>query len=88
MQSLTQLIDSSRHQRVHPQKKRRHATVVFIAIVLLAVAFVLLFLVSVSLPIIKAVYILALQAKGVEDLLPTDVGTEVRFGVWGYCATR
>jgi hypothetical protein len=52
------------------------------------VAFILLLLVGISLPIVKAVYLLSLQANVSEDTIATDVATELRFGVWGVCATR
>ena len=88
MGRLADLLQESRRKRVHPGKRRRHTAIVGLAITLLVTSFVLLLLVSISLPILKAVYLFTLEAKDVEDLLPTSIGTEVRFGVWGYCATR
>jgi len=87
MARIAQFVQDSRRKRVHPKKRRQHTGIVTTAIALLVIAFVLLLLVSISLPIVKAVYLFTLQAKDAEDLLPTSIGTEVRFGVWGYCAT-
>lgn len=88
MTRIAQFVKDSHHKRVQPKKRRLHTGIVVTAIALLLIAFVLLLLVSISLPIVKAVYLFTLQAKDAEDLQPTSIGTEVRFGVWGYCATR
>lgn len=88
MTRIAQFVRDSCYKRVHPKKRRLHTGIVATAIALLVIAFVLLLLVAISLPIVKAVYLFTLQAKDAEDLLPTSIGTEVRFGVWGYCATR
>lgn len=50
-------------------------------------AFVLFLLVALSLPIIKAIYVLQLNAVPVAGQPETNVATEVGFGVWGFCAT-
>jgi len=50
-------------------------------------AFLLLLLVALSLPIIKAIYLLELKADSVQGV-PTNLGTSIRFGVWGYCVNR
>ncbi|KAI0034861.1 SUR7/PalI family-domain-containing protein [Vararia minispora EC-137] len=47
-------------------------------------AFLLLLLVALSLPIIKAIYLLELEATNAQGI-STNLGTSVRFGVWGYC---
>ncbi|KAH8115400.1 hypothetical protein DFH11DRAFT_1759708, partial [Phellopilus nigrolimitatus] len=57
---------------------------IVIVVLLLLVSFVLLLLVALSLPIIKPVYLLSLVSTS-SEVVPTDIGTEVRFGVWGYC---
>jgi len=57
-----------------------------IAFILLFIAFILLLLVGISLPIIKPVYLLSLQALVVNQPV-TSIATELRFGVWGVCAT-
>lgn len=44
----------------------------------------LLLLVSLSLPIIKPLYILEVEAK-VTPSIQTSVATSIRFGVWGMC---
>ncbi|KAG5636932.1 hypothetical protein H0H81_006328 [Sphagnurus paluster] len=64
----------------HPY--RRISTVSFI---LLVASFVLLLLVGLSLPIIKSVYLVAVHAISVD--IPTTIATELRFGVWGVCAS-
>lgn len=50
-------------------------------------AFILMLLVALSLPIIKAIYLLEVQAV-TTDQPATSIATELRFGVWGVCATR
>ncbi|KAF8511543.1 actin cortical patch SUR7/pH-response regulator pali [Gautieria morchelliformis] len=61
-------------------------TVSFLLPLCLFVCFTLLLLVSLSMPIIKALYIVAVRAEGLETQPATAVATELRFGVWGYCA--
>ncbi|KZT21052.1 hypothetical protein NEOLEDRAFT_1181981 [Neolentinus lepideus HHB14362 ss-1] len=51
------------------------------------VAFLLFFLVALSLPIIKTIYLLTLHAQPQANEPATNVATEVQFGVWGFCAT-
>ncbi|KAG8693777.1 hypothetical protein FRC09_010304, partial [Ceratobasidium sp. 395] len=51
---------------------------------MLFTAWLLLFLVSLSLPIIKAIYILEVKAKK-PPTIQTSVATSIRFGVWGMC---
>jgi hypothetical protein len=64
-----------------------HRVVSFFSFLFLFAAFVLLLLVAVSLPIIKPVFLLSVisTAKGEP---PTSIATELRFGVWGFCASR
>jgi hypothetical protein len=58
-----------------------------IAFTLLVAAFILLLLVGLSLTIIKPIYlILVKSALNVQP--PTNAATELRFGVWGFCASR
>ena len=85
--TLAELLEASRHLHVNAVHKRKHMTIVSVAIFLLLAAFVLLFFVSISLPIFKAIYLLGVQATTVDELVPTNAATELRFGVWGYCAT-
>ena len=49
------------------------------------VAFLLLLLVSLSVPIIKPIYLFRLVAFAGSSLLDTSATGAVRFGVWGYC---
>ncbi|PFH52172.1 hypothetical protein AMATHDRAFT_74453 [Amanita thiersii Skay4041] len=64
----------------------RHRAIASISVSLLLAAFVLLLLVAISLPIIKPIYILALQST--IQVQHTTVATELRFGVWGVCAAN
>lgn len=54
----------------------------------LLASFVLLLLVSLSLPIIKALYIVKVSSIPSVSQPPTNIATELRFGVWGFCANR
>jgi len=53
----------------------------------LFVAFVLHLLVSLSLPIIKSLYIVQFTATPTVSQPPTNIATTLRFGVWGLCGT-
>ncbi|KIJ31283.1 hypothetical protein M422DRAFT_234667 [Sphaerobolus stellatus SS14] len=53
----------------------------------LFVSFLLLLLVSLSLPVIKTLYILQVQSAPVSKLQIANVAADLRFGVWGVCAT-
>ena len=48
-------------------------------------AFLLLLLVSLSVPIIKDIYIFKLTANVGSSLLKSGASGSARFGVWGYC---
>ncbi|KAF8891853.1 hypothetical protein BD779DRAFT_1670797 [Infundibulicybe gibba] len=63
-----------------------HRVVSGISFVLLLTAFILLLLVSISLPILKPVYILAFKSTATGQPA-TSIATELRFGVWGVCAS-
>ncbi|THU86424.1 pali-domain-containing protein [Dendrothele bispora CBS 962.96] len=52
---------------------------------LLFVAFLLLLLVSLSVPIIKTIFLFTLSANVSSDLLNSGASGSVNFGVWGYC---
>lgn len=56
---------------------------------ILLAAFVLLFFVSLSVPIIKSIYLLQLSANVKEgiSIVSATVTAQVRFGVWGYCTS-
>ncbi|KAJ7780612.1 actin cortical patch SUR7/pH-response regulator pali [Mycena maculata] len=58
----------------------------WICIGLLFTAFLLSLLVGLSLPIIKPIYLLSFYSTRTGQV-PTSVATELRFGVWGVCAT-
>lgn len=64
-----------------------HSVVSSISFVLLLSAFILLLLVAVSLPILKPVYLLSVESIVTGDV-QTSIATELRFGVWGFCASR
>jgi len=57
----------------------------FITPFLLFTAFVLLLLVSLSLPIIKPIYILEIAAKLPDNAPRTTLATALDVGIWGYC---
>jgi len=54
---------------------------------LLFVAFLLLLLATLSVPIIKTIFLFRLTAAGSSGLLDSSVSTSVVFGVWGYCTS-
>ncbi|EPQ58223.1 hypothetical protein GLOTRDRAFT_56964 [Gloeophyllum trabeum ATCC 11539] len=56
-----------------------------IAPFLIFAAFLLLLLVSLSVPIIKTIYIFKLYANVAVSALTADAHSNARFGVWGYC---
>jgi hypothetical protein len=66
---------------------QRHRALSIATAITHLIAFILLLLVGLSLPIIKPVYLVSLNAN-TRSLIPTDIATELRFGVWGVCATR
>lgn len=49
------------------------------------VAFLLLLLVSLSVPIIHSIYLFRLTAYAGTSVLNASAAGAVRFGVWGYC---
>lgn len=51
------------------------------------VGFLLLLLVSLSVPIIKAVYLFHLVGHAGISLLDVSAGGSAWFGVWGYCVS-
>ena len=66
-------------------RNRRHAAVTGFC---LFAAFILFLFVALSLPIIKNVYLLQINGHPSASLPTTSIGTELRFGVWGFCVTR
>ncbi|KAG6813750.1 hypothetical protein H0H92_007702 [Tricholoma furcatifolium] len=63
----------------------RHPVVSLISFFFLFVAFLLFLLVALSTPIIKSIYILAVESTQTGQV-QTVVATQLRFGVWGFCA--
>ncbi|KAF8663646.1 hypothetical protein AX16_000888 [Volvariella volvacea WC 439] len=70
----------------HHRPLARHRVVSVLAFLLLLFAFILLLLVAVSLPLVKPVYLLSLESTATGQPL-TSIATELRFGVWGVCAS-
>jgi hypothetical protein len=66
-------------------RNRRHATFTGFC---LFTAFLLFLFIALSLPIIKAVYLLQINGHPSSSQPETSIGTELRFGVWGFCVTR
>ena len=54
----------------------------------LLTASILFLFVALSLPIIKTVYLLQINGHPSPSQPETSIGTELRFGVWGFCVTR
>ena len=52
---------------------------------LIFAAFLLLLLVTLSVPIIKTIYLLRLTAYASTSFLNASADAVARFGVWGYC---
>ncbi|GJE91351.1 SUR7/PalI family protein [Phanerochaete sordida] len=89
----------SHHSRWHAcfpclayRKPRFHSTARYhftavLTFVALLFAFVLYLLPALSLPIIKAVYLMQINFATPPDQPPTSVATNLRFGVWGFCAS-
>ena len=53
----------------------------------LFVSFLLLFLVSLSIPIINSIYLFKLSADASSSLFHSSASAAVSFGVWGYCTS-
>ncbi|KAI0082822.1 hypothetical protein K474DRAFT_30682 [Panus rudis PR-1116 ss-1] len=73
------------HHKARPLARYRWTSIW--AFIFLLAAFILLLLVALSLPIIKAIYLFVLDF-GTEPGQPlTSIATDLRFGVWGFCAS-
>ncbi|KAH0589162.1 hypothetical protein H2248_004927 [Termitomyces sp. 'cryptogamus'] len=70
----------------HHRPLASHPVVSLLSSGLLFAAFLLFLLVALSLPIIKPIYILSVKST-LTGQVPTDVASELRFGVLGMCAT-
>lgn len=78
--------DDDEHYHVHRRRRdRRHATVTAFCLITASVLFLF---VALSLPIIKSVYLLQLEGHPSSSQPATSLGTQLRFGVWGFCVTR
>ncbi|KAI5115848.1 hypothetical protein M0805_006262 [Coniferiporia weirii] len=84
--SLSEYVERASRKQIHRHHRRKHNFYVTAVIALIVAAFILLLLVALSLPIIKPVYLLSVVSTATETV-PTSIATELRFGVWGYCAT-
>lgn len=70
--------------RIHSAQRFRFAAVTCFLVLLFA--FVLYLLPALSLPIIKPIYLLQINFNTANQP-PTSVATNLRFGVWGFCAS-
>ncbi len=66
-------------------RDRRHAAFTGFC---LFTAFILFLSIALSLPIVKAIYLLQINGHPSPSQPATSIGTELRFGVWGFCVTR
>ncbi|CAL1711370.1 unnamed protein product [Somion occarium] len=57
------------------------------AFLFLLASFVLFLLVALSIPIIKAIYLFVFDFGTQPTQPPTSIATDIRFGVWGFCAS-
>lgn len=75
---------------VKPQHKplAAYRKISLAACILLLGAALMLLLIGLSMPITKAVYIIRVYATTTDHLPETSLATELRFGVWGFCAMR
>ncbi|KIM82565.1 hypothetical protein PILCRDRAFT_820423 [Piloderma croceum F 1598] len=64
---------------------RHHRIISASSFFLLSASFALFLLVALSLPIIKDIYLFTLEATLDPNLPSTNIGTQLRFGVWGVC---
>ncbi|KAI0292760.1 hypothetical protein BC826DRAFT_1018024 [Russula brevipes] len=65
----------------HRRRNRHHA--VFTGFCLISASILFMFI-ALSLPIIKSVYLLQLSGQPASSQPATSIGTELRFGVWGF----
>ncbi|KAH9177549.1 hypothetical protein EDB89DRAFT_2112071 [Lactarius sanguifluus] len=77
--------DYDEYHYLNHRRNQRHAT--YTGFFLFA-AFLLFLFVALSLPIIKSIYLLQLNGITPSTEPKTSVATRLRFGVWGFCATR
>jgi len=68
----------------HRRRNQHHAVVTGFCLISASILFMFI---ALSLPIIKQVYLLQLSGKPASSQPATSIGTELRFGVWGFCVT-
>jgi len=76
--------DYDDYDHFHHRRNKRHATITGF---FLFGAFLLFLLVALSLPIIKSIYVLQIKSLTSPAQPETSVATQLRFGVWGFCAS-
>jgi hypothetical protein len=64
----------------------RYRFISFLTSALLGIAFLLFLLVSISLTILKPIYLLSLKSTAPVKQA-SSTATELRFGIWGVCAS-
>ncbi|KAH8827918.1 hypothetical protein DL96DRAFT_1600874 [Flagelloscypha sp. PMI_526] len=64
---------------------KEHRLISLICLAFLATSWLMYLLVSISLPIVKAIYLVRVYA--ITNVPVTSIATELRFGVWGVCAS-
>ena len=69
----------------HQRRNRHHTVATGFCLITASILFIL---VALSLPIIKPIYLLQLDGHPSPSQPDTSIGTELRFGVWGFCVTR
>ncbi|TFK88447.1 hypothetical protein K466DRAFT_645444 [Polyporus arcularius HHB13444] len=74
-------------RRRHPRPLARHLKTSLTTSAFLFASFVLFLLVGLSLPLIKGIYLFELEFATNADQPVTSIATNLRFGVWGVCAT-
>jgi len=57
------------------------------AFILLSIAFILFLLVAISIPLIKTIYLLKINAAQNPNQPATGIASTIKLGVWGFCAT-
>jgi len=67
---------------------QRHRTLSIVTAGLLLTEFLLFLFAALSVPIIKSIYILGVNAHVQPGQPVTSVATRLRFGVWGVCGYR
>lgn len=74
--------------KTHTGHRTKHWRLTTLIAFLLLASFILLLFVAISLPVFKPIYLLSVHTSAAADQPATSIATELRFGVWGFCATR